>query len=133
MARDRYHQPIREALELAGWLVKDDHRLRFGGRLLFIDLGAELITAEFEHIAIAVEVKDFMRSDADVIYAAVGQYLAYKSWLARVEPHRILYLGVSEVIANNLFRTDLMQALIEDYAIRILAVSIPERRITAWH
>lgn len=69
MARDIFHQAVREALEADGWLITHD-----GYRLtellkdaLVIDLGAEkLITAERGPERIAVEVKSSL--DDSLVY-----------------------------------------------------------------
>ncbi len=131
--KDRFHQPIKEALQLAGWDVRDDHRLKIGVRTLHIDLSASMLTADRGRESIAVEVKDFNRYHIDVVYLAIGQYLAYKSWLARKEPHRKLFLGVSDVVAQSLFLTEEMQAIVQDYDIRLLTVNIETRRIITWN
>ncbi len=61
MAKDKYHNAVKKALENAGWSVTDDPYTFFVGKSkLQIDLGAErLIAAEHEGEKIAVEVKVF--------------------------------------------------------------------------
>lgn len=133
MARDTYHQPIKEALSLAGWTVADDYQLQFGRRRLFVDLHATLLSAERATEKIAVEVKDFaLMTPMGVIYQAIGQYLVYKSLLARKDPDRILYLGVSESAYQRLFRQPELLLVAQDYGIRLLVINIKERRIVAW-
>lgn len=60
-ARDIYHDTVKTALEKEGWIITDDPlTLRFGGRQLMVDLGAEhLLAAEKEGQRIAVEIKSF--------------------------------------------------------------------------
>ena len=48
MAKDKFHEIFREALEKDGWTITHDpFRLKFGTRKIEIDIGAEkLIAAE---------------------------------------------------------------------------------------
>ena len=50
MAKDIYHDTVKTALIKDGWTVTDDPlRLKFGGRSVYVDLGAEkLFAAEKE-------------------------------------------------------------------------------------
>ena len=61
-AKDRYHDSARNAIEKDGWIVTDDpFLLRWGGKDLYIDLGAEkLLAAEKSGRKIAVEIKSFI-------------------------------------------------------------------------
>ena len=62
MARDKYHDHVKEALIKEGWkITHDPYKIKVGGRKAQIDLGAEkLIAAEKENELIAVEVKSFL-------------------------------------------------------------------------
>ncbi len=59
MARDKYHQAVKIALEKEGWKVTDDPlKLEFEEVRIQIDLGAErFIAAERKNEKIAVEIK----------------------------------------------------------------------------
>jgi hypothetical protein len=133
MARDKYHQPIKESLELAGWLVYENQRLRFGAHNLNIDLIAHLITADRGMEKIAVEVKDFSSfMPMGRVYEAIGQCLVYKGILQRADPERQLYMGISQAAARILFREMNIQIIVDDYGLRFLIVNIKERRIVEW-
>jgi hypothetical protein len=70
--------------------------LKWGGRNLFIDLGAEsVLAAERGSQKIAVEIKSFL-SDSTLadLHAAIGQYTVYHDILEELEPDRILYLAL---------------------------------------
>lgn len=67
-ARDIYHDNVKNALTKDGWVITHDPlRLEWGGKDLFIDLGAEqLIAAQKAERKIAVEIKSFVgKSDID--------------------------------------------------------------------
>jgi len=59
--RDYYHNEVVDALDKDGWHITDDPlHLAYGGRNLYIDLGAEpTIGAEKQGRKIAVEIKNF--------------------------------------------------------------------------
>jgi len=61
-ARDLFHEAVRNALIKAGWTVTHDPlHLKWQGKDLFVDLGAErLIAAELGNRKIAVEIKGFL-------------------------------------------------------------------------
>lgn len=67
MAKDRFHDHVRTALENDGWMITHDpYKILIGRRKGYIDLGAELIGAEKELEKIAVEIKSFLGlSDLD--------------------------------------------------------------------
>jgi hypothetical protein len=61
-ARNIYHDCVRNALVNDGWVITHDPlRLRWGGKDLYVDLGAEqLLAAEKAGRRIAVEIKSFV-------------------------------------------------------------------------
>ncbi|MHB2016202.1 MAG: element excision factor XisH family protein [Candidatus Xenobia bacterium] len=97
--RDVYHDAVKQALIKDGWTITHDPLLlTFGGKTLYVDLGAEgPIGAEKEECRIAVEVKSFLgRSEVADLEQAIGQFAIYRAMLRRREPGRRLYLAVPE-------------------------------------
>jgi len=81
----------------------------------------------------AIEVKSFIGpSPMSDLGEAVGQYLLYKSWLARTDLERTLYLATDTVVAVDVFGDPSAQVLVEDYRIRLLVVDVQQQRISAW-
>ena len=96
-ARDKYHDPFKAALIKDGWVITDDPlRLEYGGRNMYVDFGAEeVLGAEKGGRKIAVEVKSFLGpSDLNDLEGALGQFILYRSVMAKTEPERQLYLAV---------------------------------------
>ncbi len=61
MARDKFHNEVRIALEKEGWIITHDpYKIMIGRRKGYIDLGAEIIGAEKDNLRIAVEIKSFI-------------------------------------------------------------------------
>ena len=97
MARDLFHQNVREALIKEGWNITDDPlRVPIDGSHLEIDLAAEMVFgAERGNEKIAVEVKSFLsKSFMNNFHEAMGQYLDYRSALEDFDPERIVYLAL---------------------------------------
>ena len=114
-ARDSYHDSIKHALIKAGWTITHDPlRLSWGGKDMYVDLGAErLLAAERTGQQIAVEIKSFTNaSEMNDLEQALGQYLVYRAvlaesnrsanccekptrsrWLASIRPQRRLCNG----------------------------------------
>ena len=62
-AKNVYHDAVLEALKADGWVVTHDPlTLSFGGKDLFVDLGAErtALAAERGEQKIAVEIQSFL-------------------------------------------------------------------------
>lgn len=106
-AQDRFHQVVRTALEKDGWTITDDPlKLEVGEDRLYADLGAEkLLSAEKGTRKIAVEIKTFgSPSPMKDLEDAIGQYIAYRILLRRLESERELYLAVPQDTLTTLFQ-----------------------------
>lgn len=133
--RDIYHESVKRALVADGWTITHDpYTITFGARYGFIDLGAErTIAAERAGQKIAVEIKSFVGpSPVADLEAAIGQYLLYRSWLARTDPDRELYLAVDTAAAGDVFEDLSAKVVVDDYAIKLLVVEIEQGRIRTW-
>ncbi len=100
MARDLYHEDVKEALFKEGWLITADPLTYKVGTLhIQIDLGAErLVAAERDDEKIAVEIKTFIGTSFNTaLYEAIGKYIVYRNVIALEEPERVLYLAVPEL------------------------------------
>ena len=98
MARDIFHNIVKEALIKVGWTVTDDTLVLLskvdGG--LETDLGAEkMLIAEKGLTKIAVEVKSFLNpSPINDFHTALGQYETYLDVLEMKQIDRIMYLAM---------------------------------------
>lgn len=135
MARDIFHQAVREALEAEGWVITHDPLiLKLGGLRLEIDLAAEQVLAAergTEHIA--VEVKSFLsKSKLNDFYEAKGQYDVYRIGLREEKTPRKLYLAVDADIFQSFFQKFLISKVLEDDAISVLVFDASAKRIVQW-
>ena len=139
MAKDIFHNEVRQALEKEGWLITDDpYSIRLMGVESDIDLGAErLMGAEREKAGeiekIAVEIKSFIgNSFMKDFHLAVGQFTNYRILLARKETDRTLYLAVSKAVYERRFRTEGIQFICEQANIRIVVFDQDQSTIVLW-
>jgi hypothetical protein len=136
MAKDKYHDIDRKAIENDGWTITHDpYFLRANPHKLQIDLGAEkLIGAEKGGEKIAVEIKTFAKdSFIYEFYEVLGQYLTYQEFLAEQEKERILYLAVSDTVYKTRFlRDESVMRMCEKMKIRFIVFNIPLETVKEW-
>jgi hypothetical protein len=135
MARDRFHELVRLALEKDGWSISDDPlHLRWGKIDLYIDLAAEQpIAAERHGEKIAVEIKSFLRqSSVNEFHTAIGQYTSYRVALAREDPQRVLYLAIPAVVFDDFFTTPFAEAVVQASQVNLLVYSLDVPEIVQW-
>lgn len=135
MARDHYHQLVKQALTADGWTITDDPLyLDLASTTLEVDLGAErLIAAEKGKEKIAVEIKSFLgNSTVSEFYKAMGQFNFYNLALEELEPERLLYLAMPEPAYQDVRKEPIAQKAIERYRIRFIVYSLEQQIITSW-
>lgn len=135
MAKDLFHQVVKDALIKDGWnITHDPFPVDYGDVQMQLDLGAErLLAATKDTTIIAVEIKSFVRPSAiSEFHTAVGQYLNYRRALRAQEPNRILYLAVPKQTYDEFFRLRFIEEGIEEYQIYLLVYDVEERSIVKW-
>ncbi len=136
MAKDKYHNFLREALEKEGWTIThDSYFLMLGKRRGFIDIGAErdILAAEKGTEKIAVEIKSFLGfSDVDQFEDALGQYLLYKPALTEKEPDRTLFLAMPISFYESLFNDAYFIKVAKIYDVKIITFDEKTKTILEW-
>jgi len=135
VARDLFHQVVKDALTKDGWnITHDPFPVDYGDVQMQIDLGAErLLAATKDAEKIAVEIKSFVNpSSISEFHTAVGQYLNYRRALRAQEPSRVLYLAVPSQTYHEFFRLRFIQEGVEEYQIYLLVYDVEERSIVKW-
>ena len=134
MAKDRFHNAVRTALEKEGWVITDDpYELNVGEVDFEIDLAAALLAAERENEKIAVEIKSFIsRSAVSDFHTALGQCINYQFALAEVDPQRILYLAIPDAIYQSFFQRRFIRSVIDRTEINLLTYEPTQEAIQQW-
>jgi hypothetical protein len=134
-ARDTYHYTVRRALVNDGWTVTHDPlRLKWGGKDLYVDLGAaQFLAAEKGDQQIAVEIKSFVGlSEVRDLEEAVGQFVIYHDVLGRTEPCRTLYLAIRQETFEDVFEAGLGKLLLENHRVRLFVFDEKQEVILKW-
>jgi len=122
MAKDFYHNLVKEALEAEGWTITHDpYSLKAWDPKWAIDLGADrVIGAKRKNEKIAVEVKSFIQqSTSHEFHGALGQYLNYIVAPEDIEQDRVLYMAVPLDIWETAFQKKGIQASLKRYEVRL--------------
>jgi hypothetical protein len=135
-AKNVYHDFVVRALTADGWTITHDPlTLAFGGKDLFIDLGAErsALAAEKGDRKIAVEVQSFLgRSVVRDLEEAIGQYEVYPAVLLETEPGRIPYIAAPRRIDEGLLSERFGQAIVARLRLRLVIFDDQHERIIRW-
>jgi XisH protein len=136
MAKDAFHQQVKNALIKDGWIITNDPLIiRISEAVkVHIDLAAEsAIAAERNREKIAVEIKSFIASsDINEFHTALGQYLNYCQALEENEPDRILYLAVPYETYLDFFQLPFIQRAIQRYQIKLIIYDPKQEEIRQW-
>jgi len=134
-AKDLLHDCVKNALIKDGWKITDDpFRLKYKGRKLYVDLGAErILAAEKGEEKIAVEIKSFVgASEMNDLENALGQFIFYRAILAENEPDRKLFLAVPDEVFQTLFQKEFYDLLTKNNLAKVFGVNEEEEEIIGW-
>lgn len=135
MAKDFYHETVKQILIKEGWkITHDPYPLSFGKIGFEVDLGAEkLIGAEKGLEKIAVEIKNFVGpSDVNEFHKAVGQFNDYFVGLEIVEPERVLYLAIPEDVWADFFQEVIIQKALQRIQAKIIVYNPFLKKTISW-
>src|SRR5262249_38151458 len=112
----------------------DPYTLTFGQKEAFVDLGAErVIAAEKGSEKIAVEVKSFQgASDIHDLELALGQYVFYRSLLARSDSSRKLYLAVPASVFTSTLQEAIARPVLTDLGVALVAFDPQQEVVVQW-
>jgi hypothetical protein len=135
MAKDRFHDVVRTALEKEQWrITADPYEINIDDVDFEIDLAAEkLLAAERGSDKIAVEVKSFISpSNVSDFHTALGQFLNYRDALAATDPDRQLYLAVRVPIYKTFFQRRFITAAVARYQLKLITYDVKQEVIVQW-
>jgi XisH protein len=136
MAKDIFHQQVKNALIKDGWKITNDPlTIRISEAIkVQIDLAAEnAIAAERDTEKIAVEIKSFIAdSDISEFHTALGQYLNYCQALEEKQPERTVYLAVPDETYQDFFQLTFIQRAIQRYQVKLIIYDPYKEEILQW-
>jgi len=144
-SKDTIHDRVKQAIINDGWQITNDpYVISYGERFLFIDLGArdsinledterQLIGLQQDNVKIAIEIKTFRNPSPIVdLEQAIGQYTLYKILLSKVDPHRIIYLAITEQTYNEIFNEPLGGLVIEELPLNLIIIDVFQLKVKQW-
>lgn len=134
MAKDRFHNAVKTALEKEGWTITaDPYQVSVGDVDFEIDLAAEMLAAERAGEKIAVEIKSFIgRSNVSEFHTALGQFLNYQFALEEFDPQRKLYLAIPDSVYQSFFQRRFTRSVVERTRINLLVYNEKQELIVQW-
>lgn len=135
-ARNIYHDEVVKSLEADGWTITHDPlKIGYGGRDMYVDLGAERSTigAQRGDEKIAVEVQSFLSpSPVRDLQEAVGRYCVYRAILAKTQPDRRLFMAVSKEVHETILSETFGQLIVTETELNLLVFDPIQERISEW-
>lgn len=135
MAKDAYHENVRNALIKDGWTITHDPlMIVFEGLRVVADLGAErLLAAEKQNEKIAVEIKVFGgKSKISEFEKAIGQYDLYEMYLEELEPERVLFLAVSFDSYDKFLQLPAIEFAVKKKNLKLIVFNQMTEEIVKW-
>ena len=135
MAKDFYHNNVKEALEKDGWrITHDPYHVSVEEVGYEIDFVAEpLLAAEKDENKIAIEVKSFIGpSTINEFHRAVGQFNDYSVALEIQDPERVLFLAIPNDIWVRFFQKQVIQKSLERIKAKILVYNPNSNSVVEW-
>lgn len=135
MAKDLFHNAVKNALLKEEWIITDDPlTIKIDGVKLEIDLTAEkVIAAEKEGRKIAIEIKSFLNpSTITDFHAALGQFLNYRLALQMTEQNRVLYLAIPFETFESFFQERFVRESVKLHQIRTIVYDPKKEVIVEW-
>ena len=131
-----YHDVVIRSLQADGWVITDDPlTVSYGGRSLYVDLGAEHVTIGAERFGqrIAVEIQSFLGpSVIHDLQRALGQYEMYRTVLEETEPDRAVYLALPRRVREGLLAEQLGSLLVSRLGMRLMVFDEMQERVVEW-
>lgn len=134
MAKDRFHNAVKNALEKEGWTITaDPYQVSVGDVDFEIDLAAQMLAAERAGEKIAVEIKSFIgRSNVSEFHTALGQFMNYQFALEEFDPQRKLYLAIPDSVYQSFFQRRFTRSVVERTRINLLVYDEKQELIVQW-
>ena len=135
MAKDLYHEHVKQALIKDGWVISSDPYIIETKDVDYeVDLGAEkMIAAEKGKEKIAVEVKSFVASSfVYEFHRVLGQFLNYSIGIDDFEGDRILFVAVPVKTYEESFHLSFVKKAIRRVKMKILVFDPATKSIVLW-
>jgi hypothetical protein len=136
MAKDKFHDNVKRALEKEGWTITAEQlRINLDVSDVEVDLMAEItFVAERVGEKIAVEVKSFLaKSFMYEFHGAMGQFMDTRAALEEKDPERVLYLAIPiDAWEHKVFQGKFIQKRLQTEKIKLIIFDQVNDIIITW-
>jgi XisH protein len=135
MAKDIYHEAVKNALIKDGWTITaDPYKIKYKDAELFADLAVEKpIVAEQNERKIVVEIKSFLSpSPMRDFEVALGQYTLYRNLIQITAPDYQIYLAIKDGIYENFFKRESIKDITQINQLLLIVVDMEQEKILQW-
>jgi hypothetical protein len=136
MAKDLYHQAIKNALVKDGWTITGDpYPLEYEDLELYPDLAVEKFISETQRQRkIIIEIKSFISlSLVKDFELSLGQYIIYRDLIRLLQDeYQEIYLAIKDEVYNTFFQRKSIQVLANLNQLALLVVNIEKEEIVQW-
>jgi len=136
MAKDIYHQAIKNALVKDGWTITGDpYPLEYEDLELYPDLAVEKFISETQRQRkIIIEIKSFISlSLVKDFELSLGQYIIYRDLIRLLQDeYQEIYLAIKDEVYNTFFQRKSIQVLAKLNQLALLVVNIEKEEIVQW-
>jgi hypothetical protein len=136
MAKDIYHEAVKNALIKDGWkITADPYPLEYEDVELYPDLAVEKLISETQkQRKIIIEIKSFISlSLIKDFELALGQYIFYRDLIQLAQDeYQEIYLAIKDEIYDTFFQRKSIKAVVKLHQIALLIINTEKEEIVEW-
>jgi hypothetical protein len=136
MAKDIYHEAVKNALIKDGWTITaDPYPLEYEDVELYPDLAIEKFISETQkQRKIIIEIKSFISlSLVKDFQLTLGQYIFYRDLIQlSQDEYQEIYLAIKDEIYDTFFQRKSIKAVVKLHQIALLIVNTEKEEIIKW-
>jgi hypothetical protein len=136
MAKDIYHEAVKNALIKDGWTITaDPYPLEYEDVELYPDLAVEKLISETQkQRKIIIEIKSFISlSLMKDFELALGQYIFYRDLIQlSQDEYQEIYLAIKDEIYDTFFQRKSIKAVVKLHQVSLLIINTEKEEIVKW-
>ncbi len=136
MAKDIYHEAVKNALIKDGWIITaDPYPLEYEDVELYPDLAVEKLISETQkQRKIIIEIKSFISfSLMKDFELALGQYIFYRDLIQLTQnEYQEIYLAIKDEIYETFFQRKSIKAVVKLNQVALLVINTEKEEIVKW-
>ena len=136
LARDIYHDAVKNALIKDGWTITaDPYPIEYEDAELYPDLAVEkFISEEQKERKIIIEIKSFISPSLMKDFEmALGQYILYRNLIQLAQDeYQEIYLAIKDEIYKTFFQRKSIEAVVKLNQVDLLIINTEKEEVVQW-